>query len=89
MTWLIAALAVVLALLALRRARVLARRLDRLTQRQWELQYRVDSLGDRLERGSPTPRQGAVPDQAPGEAGAASGRGSPRTAFVPLSSVRR
>ncbi len=77
MTWLIGASALVLALVALWRLRVLSRRIDRMKQLQWELRYQVETL---------TAQGGEVAAPARGAAGERRASG---TTFVPLSSVRR
>jgi hypothetical protein len=82
-TWLIGASALVLALLALWRLRAVSRRLDRMKQLQWELQYQVESLSAQVA-GSPGRAAGGHAAGA-GQPGAA----RPATTFVPLSSVRR
>ena len=78
--WLISGLAVVLALLALGRCRILGLRLARVMKLYWELRYEQDRLRARLERLEP-----AHPEKAADEAPAP---GAPAT-FVPLSTLRR
>jgi hypothetical protein len=72
------AAALVLAALALLRARRLARRLDRMTDSYWELRYEHGQLRSRVTR-----LEGGEPEQA----AKAPEPGS--TSFIPLSSVRR
>lgn len=90
MHWLISTLAIVLALLALGRARALSRQLARVKQSQWELAYQVDVLRARLDATAQADRAsttGARGDKAPPPA--AGDAGERPVAFVPLSSVRR
>jgi hypothetical protein len=77
--WLLTGAAVVVALVALIRARQVASRLDRLTESYWELRYEYGQLRARLGRldGPPEADAGGQPSQ-PGA-----------TAFVPLSSLKR
>jgi hypothetical protein len=73
-----------LALLALRRVRRTARRLEELTQSYWQLRYEVEELRLRL--------QGRQNEGGQGVQGALSDRPSrPPTgdAFVPLASLKR
>ena len=77
--WLLAGVAVIVALAAWARARRLAKRLDRLTESYWELRYEHGQLRARVNRLDPEmlPAGG---DSAPA--------GAPGTAFVPLSSLK-
>ena len=77
--WVIAGVALAVALAAWMRAGRTARKLDALTQSYWELRYdftRLRSQMARLDAGEPEPAQPAAPP--PGQ-----------MAFVPLSSVRK
>jgi hypothetical protein len=79
--WILTGAAVLLALVALVRARRTAKRLERLTESYWELRYESAQLRARVNRLDPeqdTPRAAAEPPAAP----AASG-------FVALSSLKR
>jgi hypothetical protein len=77
--WLLSGTAVAVALIALAKARRLAKRLERLTESYWELRYEHGQLRARVNR--------LDPEQAPPtpEAGPQAGT----TAFVPLSSLKR
>ena len=82
----LAALAVLVAVLALWRAKGAARRIERLSESYWELRYEYGQLRARISRlDAPGSQDEALPDQthaaAPREAG--------QIAFVPLSSLRR
>ena len=84
--WLASGAAVLLALVALFRARRVARRLDRLAESYWELRYEYGQLRARISRlDAPGSQDEPLPDQpratAPREAG--------QIAFVPLSSLKR
>lgn len=83
MLWLICGSAPVLAIVAVHRVRVLARRLERVKQVQWELSYQVDALTARLEATGGPGRAGD------GNAPAPAARRSDGAAIVPLSSLRR
>ena len=77
--WLLAGVAVTVALAAWVKARRLAKRLERLTESYWELRYEHGQLRARVNRLDPdTVSAGA--DGAPA--------GGPATAFVPLSSLK-
>jgi hypothetical protein len=76
--WLVTGAALVAALLAYRRARRTARKLEELTLMYWELRYQYGEL--RAQRASPG---GAGEREAP-----APGDGQ-TPAFVPLTSLRR
>jgi hypothetical protein len=75
--WLVTGVALLVALLAYRRARRTARKLEELTLMYWELRYQYGEL--RAQRAS----AGAGSGQAP-----ASGD-RPEPGFVPLASLRR
>jgi outer membrane murein-binding lipoprotein Lpp len=76
--WLLTGAAVLVALVAVAKARRLAKRLDRLTESYWELRYEHGQLRARVNRLDPD-----VTAAAPEPAAA-----SP-THFVPLSSLKR
>jgi hypothetical protein len=77
--WFLSGAAVAVAVVALAKARRLAKRLERLTESYWELRYEHGQLRARVNR--------LDPEQAPAspEAGPQGGT----TAFVPLSSLKR
>ena len=77
--WLLSGIAIAVALIALAKARRLAKRLERLTESYWELRYEHGQLRARVNRLDPE-----QPPQ-PAEAGPQAGT----TAFVPLSSLKR
>ena len=78
--WVIASVAVVVALSAWVRARRLARKLDALNQSYWELRYDFTRLRSQVARLDP----GEVEETpAPPPASA------PTVAFVPLSSIKK
>jgi hypothetical protein len=80
LTWFITAAALVVALVAWRRARQTAKRLDQLTQMYWELKYQHGELRVQLQRGATsTVSQDEAPPQPP-PIGAA---------FIPLTSLKR
>jgi hypothetical protein len=70
---------VAVALIALAKARRLARRLERLTESYWELRYEHGQLRARVNRLDP--EQAPQPTEAGPQAGT--------TVFVPLSSLKR
>ena len=75
--WFVTAAALALALVALRRARAAARRLDQLTQMYWELKYQHGELRVKLQ-------------QTTGEHSPADDVGrEPPGGFIPLSSLKR
>ena len=80
----VAAACILLALLALRRARHMARRLEELTQSYWQLRYEVEELRLQLQgrqiHGVQSV-QGAVADRP--------SRPPTGDAFVPLASLKR
>jgi hypothetical protein len=75
--WLLTGAAVLVALVAVAKARRLAKRLDRLTESYWELRYEHGQLRARVNRLDPDVTA-AAPEPA----------ASP-THFVPLSSLKR
>jgi hypothetical protein len=77
--WLLTAGAALVAVVALAKARRLARRLERLTESYWELRYEHGQLRARVNRLDPEPPGGV---QEPGPPPGVS-------AFVPLSSLKR
>jgi hypothetical protein len=79
--WLLTVAAMVVATLALVRARRATKRLERLTESYWELRYDHGQLRARVARLDP--EAGATP--APTEPAQKAGG----TAFVPLSSLKR
>ena len=84
--WFASGAAVLVALVALFRARRVSRRLDRLAESYWELRYEYGQLRARISRlDAPGSQDEALPEQthatAPREAG--------QIAFVPLSSLKR
>jgi hypothetical protein len=79
--WLLTAATLLIAVLALLRARRTAKRLERLTESYWELRYETGQLRARVTRLEPAdPSSGGSQAEAP-QGGA--------TAFVPLSSLKR
>jgi hypothetical protein len=77
--WLLSGIAIAVALIALAKARRLAKRLERLTESYWELRYEHGQLRARVNR--------LDPEQAPQPAEAKPQAGT--TVFVPLSSLKR
>jgi len=78
--WLLSGIALAVALIALAKARRLAKRLERLTESYWELRYEHGQLRARVNRLDPEqPLQGAESGPQP----------TGTTAFVPLSSLKR
>jgi hypothetical protein len=77
--WLLTVAAVLVAALALARARRATKRLERLTESYWELRYDHGQLRARVARLDP--EAPATPTEAAPQAGG--------TAFVPLSSLKR
>ena len=80
--WLLTVSAVLVAALALARARRVTKRLERLTESYWELRYDHTQLRARVARLDP---DAEAPGAAPGEPAPQSGA----TQFVPLSSLKR
>jgi hypothetical protein len=79
--WLLTVAAVLIAALALARARRVTKRLERLTESYWELRYDHGQLRARVARLDPDPEAPSTPAEPAPQAGA--------TAFVPLSSLKR
>jgi hypothetical protein len=79
--WVLAGLALVVALVALATARRTARRLDALTQSYWELRYDYTRLRSQVSRLDPEQAEPAA-DEAPAAAPAT-------VSFVPLASMRK
>jgi len=77
--WLLSGIAIAVSLIALAKARRLAKRLERLTESYWELRYEHGQLRARVNR--------LDPEQAPQPAEAGPQAGT--TVFVPLSSLKR
>jgi hypothetical protein len=76
--WVVAGLALLVALLAWSSLRRLARRLDSLNQSYWELRYDFTRLRSQVSRLDPEQAEEATPpDQAP------------TVSFVPLSSMKK
>jgi hypothetical protein len=86
-SWILAGLALLLALAALASTRRLARRIDGLNQSYWELRYDYTRLRSQLSRLDPDPNapNGEPSDEAPG----APPGGLPAVSFVPLSTIRK
>ena len=76
--WVVASLALVLALAALRAGRRASRRVDALTQSYWELRYDYTRLRSQVARIDP--EQAQEPPEPPQAAS---------VSFVPLSSIRK
>ena len=79
--WVLAGLALIVALVALATARRTARRLDALTQSYWELRYDYTRLRSQVSRLDPEQAEPAA-DEAPAAAPAT-------VSFVPLASMRK
>ena len=79
LSWVVAGLGVLLALLALTWLRRVSRRLEMLTQSYWELRYDYTRLRSQLSRLDP--EQAREPDAPP--------VASPSVSFVPLSAIRK
>jgi hypothetical protein len=79
LSWVVAALGVLLALTALAWLRRVSRRLETLTQSYWELRYDYTRLRSQLSRLDP--EQEAEPEPPP--------VASPSVSFVPLSTIRK
>jgi hypothetical protein len=78
--WILAVLALLVALAALTHSRRLARRLESLNQSYWELRYDYTRLRSRVAS--------LDPDQAEADAEPAPAS-TPSMSFVPLSSIRK
>ena len=85
--WLISIVALVVALVAVRKARSTAKRLEQISQMYWELKYQHGELRVQLQRlTSPAGQGPGTPgDQAPADVPAA----RPTDGFIPLSSLKR
>jgi len=79
--WLLTAVAVAAALVAMVKARRVTKRLERLTETYWELKYDHGQLRARVARLDPEPPQD--------EPGATPGAKAGGATFVPLSSLKR
>jgi hypothetical protein len=77
--WLLTAAAVVVAIVALAKARRATKRLDRLTETYWELRYDHGQLRARVNK--------LDPETPPAQGGGAPKEGGAN--FVPLSSLKR
>jgi hypothetical protein len=76
--WLVSGVSLLVALLAWRRARRTARRLEQLSQMYWELKYQHGELRVQVQR-----LTGETPSPVPPQPG------PPTEAFVPLTSLKR
>ncbi len=94
-SWLLAGLGLLLALVALHFVRRLSRRLDGLNQSYWELRYDYTRLRSRLSRLDPEGDSSGLrePDADPSADSAQNTQGSPAGApsvtYVPLSTIRK
>jgi hypothetical protein len=79
--WIVALVALMIALAALGHARRLARKLDALTQSYWELRYDYTRLRSQIAR--------LDPDQVPDPVAPETAASSESVSFVPLSSIRK
>ena len=77
--WIVALVALMIALAALGLARRLARKLDALTQSYWELRYDYTRLRSQVARLDPEQAEPAAPQTAAPDS----------VSFVPLSSIRK
>jgi hypothetical protein len=80
--WVVTVLAFLVALVALSRARRLARRLDALNQSYWELRYDYTRLRSQVARLDPEQETQQDAELAPPA-------GAPSVSFVPLSSIKK
>jgi hypothetical protein len=80
LTWVVAGIGLLVALVALAWVRRVSRRLDGLTQSYWELRYEYTRVRSQLSS--------LDPDQAPA-ADAETPLASPTVSFVPLSTIRK
>ena len=78
--WFTTGIAVLVAVVALARARRLAKRLDRLTESYWELRYDYGQLRSRIAQLEPSGPEGAPVQER---------EAMSQIAFVPLSSLKR
>jgi hypothetical protein len=83
LNWLLTVTALVAALFGWLRARSVSRRLERLSESYWELKYENGQFKSRLVR----VEEAAGVREPPGEA--PPGAASIKTAFVPLSSLKK
>jgi uncharacterized membrane protein YjgN (DUF898 family) len=79
--WIVAGLALAVALLAWLAARRLGRRLEALTQSYWELRYDYTRLRSQVARLDPE-HQDDSPEATPSEP-------APTVSFVPLASIKK
>jgi hypothetical protein len=78
--WLVAGAALVAALVALRQARRIAKRLEQISQQYWELKYQNGELRLQIQRlGGDTSPASAAPSTTP----------TAKDSFVPLTSLKR
>ena len=77
--WIVAGVALVLALVALAAVRRSSRKLESLTQSYWELRYEYTRLRSQLARIDPAQADAAPADPAPPAS----------VSFVPLSAIRK
>jgi len=84
--WIVAGVALMLALAALAAVRRLARRLDGLNQSYWELRYDYTRLRSQVVRLDPEHANSPDSGQAPSRD---SGLTDASISFVPLSSIRK
>lgn len=78
--WILTGASLLAAALTWMRARTLGRRLERLTESYWDLRYEVGQLSARVGRIDAVNQPVAEPTSQPA---------GPKTAFVPLSSLKR
>ena len=78
--WILAGVALLLALVALGTARRLSRKLDALNQSYWELRYDYTRLRSQVARLDPEQAESTQPDPQPQPA---------TVSFVPLSAIRK
>ena len=81
LSWVVAGLGVLLALLALTWLRRVSRRLEMLTQSYWELRYDYTRLRSQLSRLDGGQVESAEPEPPP--------VATPSVSFVPLSTIRK
>ena len=79
--WILAGLALLVALVSFSKARGLARRLEALNQAYWELRYDYTRLRSQVARLDPETQAEAEAPVAPDNA--------PSMSFVPLSSIKK
>ena len=84
--WFVAIAALAAAVLAWRKARNTARRLEQLSQMYWELKYQHGELRVQLQRLTSPGAQAAPPSDSPA---ADVGAARPADGFIPLSSLKR